>query len=279
MAPSRHPLQEGNFDPLAMLRQVRGDGSDTRAIRLRMLWLRQREPSAQISTEMVRLEERVVVMGASVTLPDGAEGTGHAAAGIENDTDLAATIEATELRAIGKALDALGYVVLDSHITEHEPERPRPEPAHDRPDEAPAPQEAARGEPPDHVRAIRSIRDREQRQATPASEPGPDAPDTEPRPMRREPAPQPSRPAPTNDDAEQITPRRIDEPSQQASDDSSEPALEDVSWTAFWNWARETYQLRSRVQLEELLGQPVGNKAPGELRRLLIEHYAGADGG
>lgn len=276
MAPPKHPLQEGSFDPLAMLRQVRDDGSDIRAIRLRMLWLRQREPDARLTTDLVRLDERVVVMSASVALPGGAEGAGHAAAGIEPDADLASLIEATELRAIGRALDAIGYVVVEQHPAEEPRERERPQPEPERPAEPAAQQEGPRSEPPDHVRAIRSIRDREQRQqAPPTTEPRTEAPETEPRPIRREPPASPQRPAQTPTTPERSGPRRIETPPA----DDGEPPLEDVSWTAFWNWARETYQMRSRVQLEELLGQPVGNKSPGELRRLLIAHFEAENGG
>ena len=62
MTPTDHPLQDGSFDPLALLRRSRGD-DDLRDIKLRLLWLRQREPDARVTTEVVSLDERAVVMG------------------------------------------------------------------------------------------------------------------------------------------------------------------------------------------------------------------------
>ena len=271
MASSTHPLQEGPFDPLAMLQRSRIDGGDVRGIKLRMLWLRQREPAARVTTELVTLDDRVVVLAASVTLPDGGEGAGHAASRIDEATDLAATIETTELRAIGRALDILGYVVIEQP-GEEEP-TPAPARAQASPkaeEEAPAPQqERPRSQPPEHVQAIRAMRQREQRAAA-APAPEPETEDTDS--ANPEPPAPVDRPAPPQPAPERSQPQRVQEAASPPSDDS-EPELEDVSWTAFWGWARSTYQLGSRVQLEELLGQPVGNKPPGELRRLLIAHF------
>ena len=278
MASSTHPLQEGSFDPLETLRRSGADASDPRGVRLRMLWLRKREPSASITTALVTLDERVVVLSAAVRLPDGGEGSGHAATRIDDATDLAEAIETAELRAIGKALDALGYVVVDRGSTSDkraEPERVPAQPALDAAEPA-QPRESVRPvadsqpegsnrQPPEHVRALRAIREREQRA------PQQPAQDIPPIGSTNQPESDPEVPSPAP--TERTRPRPIRPATPAPTDDDGEPALEDVSWTAFWEWARETYQLRSRVQLEEVLGQPVGNKPPGELRRLLIAHF------
>ncbi len=279
MTPPTHPLQDGNFDPLAMLRRARGDGSDVRSIKLRMLWLRQRIPEARVTTTLVTLDERVVVMAAAITLPDGGEGAGHAANRVTDDDDLAELIERTELRAIGRALDILGYVVIDQEGPSAAPDRPDPAPvvreptplARERPQPDPEWEDAPPGQssPPGHVQAIRALREREGRgkPEESASEPVRDG-----QRDRQQPANRPATSTP------RITPRQEKRPaSSDPETERGEPKLEDVSWTAFWEWARATYQLTSRVQLEEMLGQSIGQKSPGEVRSLLLTHNSGSE--
>ena len=270
MASSTHPLQEGSFDPLALLRGSRGDGSELRDIKLRMLWLRQRVPEAQVETELVTLDERVVVMAAAISLPDGARGSGHAVAMLSDSDDVAEAIETTELRAIGRALDILGYVITEesSAAAATAPDRPSP---------APPSQRETQGsrQPPEHVRAIRSMREREQQQAPAPSLPDIDDLGDEPEEALPEaPAPEPPFPVSTAPERPREQPATTPRPAPHApADDDEEPPLEDVSWTAFWNWARAAYQLRSRNQVEDLLGQPIDKEVPGTVRRLLIAHF------
>jgi len=284
VASTNHPLQEGSFDPLETIRRLGVDASAPQGIKLRVLWLRTREPAARLTTTLVSMDERVVVMSATIALPDGGEGSGHAAARIADTDDLATTIEATEIRAIGKALDNLGYVVVDQGRSPEGRRRQEPAgspstsdtptPVRSRdpapPTQDPQPESPGR-QPPEHVRALRAIRDREQRspQQTPPATPQDAMTDQSEHGPERPAAPPVERPRP----------RPIRAATPVPTDDDTDPALEDVSWTAFWEWARETYQLRSRVQLEEVLGQPVGNKPPGELRRLLLAHFDGGDPG
>ncbi|HEV2128216.1 MAG TPA: hypothetical protein VGR22_06330 [Thermomicrobiales bacterium] len=268
MTPPTHPLQEGGFDPLAMLRRAPNDGDDIPSIKLRMLWLRQRVPEARVETSVVTLDDNVVVMAATIALPDGGEGSGHAAVRRIEGDDIAALIETTELRAIGRALDIIGYVVVDQQGGQIAPERAEREPVdreptpitRERPDRAgqeepsrpePASEDQPQGPatPPGHVQAIRSLRDRGTRDTAP---------------QRPEPIPAPRQDRPTQRPEQQQSPSVSD----------AEPELEDVSWTAFWNWARGSYQLSSRVQLEELLGQSIGPKTPGQVRQLLLEHFS-----
>lgn len=270
MAPSTHPLQEGSFDPLALLKRSRGDGSALRDIKLRTLWLRQRVPEAQVETELVTLDERVVVIAAAISLPDGAKGSGHAVAMLNDAEDVAEAIETTELRAIGRALDILGYVITEESSTATAAAPDRPSPAQPSRQETPGSRQ-----PPEHVRAIRSMREREQQQAPAPSLPDIDEIDDETEETLPEaPAPEPPLPVSTAParprEQPAVTPRPAPQP---AADNDDEPPLEDVSWTAFWNWARATYQLRSRNQVEDLLGQPIDKEVPGTVRRLLIAHF------
>jgi hypothetical protein len=286
VTPSTHPLQEGSFDPLAMLRRARGDGSDVRSIKLRMLWLRQRVPEARVTTTLVTQDARVVVMAASIALPDGGEGAGHAAALITGDDDLAELIERTELRAIGRALDILGYVVIDQADPSPPLDRPEPAPTartptpltrerseRSVPDEQPQPESEredappSQGNPPGHVQAIRTLRDREGRGKPQQSPPGPVQDDQR---ERQQPTSRPVTSPPRTNAREERRRAGAD-----SSREGGEPKLEDVSWTAFWEWARATYQLTSRVQLEELLGQSIGQKSPGDVRNLLLSHDPG----
>jgi len=227
---------------------------------LRMLWLRQRIPDTKVETTLVSINDRVVVMSATISVPGGGQGSGHVAVMLDGDTGIAQAIETAETRAIGRALDVLGYIVTESGSSGPQDRAPSPAPTPS-PASRPTPidREERRSEPPEHVRAIRAMRDRDQR-------------------------PDPSNPDANGDAAGETTPE-IDAPPDQPPtppastvsvppDDEGDPELEDVSWTAFWGWARATYQLSSKGQLEDLLGQPVGNKTPGTLRQMLNAHYS-----
>ena len=54
-------------------------------------------------------------------------------------------------------------------------------------------------------------------------------------------------------------------PTAIAADDGPEP--EDISWTAFWTWARAN-GFANREALETAIGQPIDRLMPGELRKL-----------
>lgn len=287
MTSSPHPLQDGSLDPLALLRRSRGD-NDLRDTKLRLLWLRQREPEARVRTRLVSLDERGVVMSARIVLPNGGGTSAHAASTLEAG-EIDRIVVETEMRAIAGALDALGYIVLDSAgstETAAADMAPTPEPA-------PAPAEPRR-QPPGHVQAIRSLRDREH----PAPMAGPEDPrpatesedrpqPVEPTPSRspqRGPAPVDRHPSPTETAPVDLSERRRAAPPElapppiPAMDEDADPELEDISWTAFWTWAREAYQIGSRGQVEKLLGMPVDRESPGQLRQMLIAHFEGRSG-
>ncbi len=228
---------------------------------LRMLWLRQRVPDARVETSLVSIDDRAAVMSAMISLPDGGQGSGHSAALIDSETNLADAVEAAETQAIGRALDVLGYVVTESSsdATAQPPTPPPP----------PASREDRRSEPPGHVQALRQMKNRDRPHQTHSP---PESAPVAPNPEMQEAAAEPH--ASTTQPAHEPAPSTPVPPGRPTADDPDEPELEDISWTAFWDWARATYQLKSRGQLEELLGLSVGNKNPGQLRQLLIDHFS-----
>lgn len=95
-------------------------------VKERLLWLRSEHPDAAITTELLsdqdfliefyddkHDQDRVVntrraVFRARVTLPNGAQGSGH---GSETLQDFGDYLEKAETKAIGRALNSLGYSV------------------------------------------------------------------------------------------------------------------------------------------------------------------------
>lgn len=97
------------FDPAAALvaAATAEDGSVEEIVLLRLLVLRRAHPDAIVRTHLERVEDGQVVLRAEVTLPTGASASAYATAG-----GGVASIERTEQRALGRALDALGEAVL-----------------------------------------------------------------------------------------------------------------------------------------------------------------------
>jgi ribosomal protein S11 len=65
-------------------------------------------------------------------------------------------------------------------------------------------------------------------------------------------------------------PERADAtPDEPAKDQSSgdDPEPEDISWTAFWTWARAN-GFANRDALEEAIGQTINQLTPGQIRKL-----------
>jgi len=99
-----------NFDPSPYFRQLRGRGGsgpqDYLDVKWRLLWLRREHPDAHIVTEHVRIDETSAIFKATVDLPSGGRATGY---GSETAGDFGDFIEKAETKAIGRALNALGY--------------------------------------------------------------------------------------------------------------------------------------------------------------------------
>src|SRR5215203_4156621 len=98
------------FDPTPYLRQLhvhgRGGGADYLDVKWRLLWLRKEHPDAEIMTELVQHDPQMAIFKATVTVPSGGKATGY---GSETASDFPDFIEKAETKAIGRALNALGY--------------------------------------------------------------------------------------------------------------------------------------------------------------------------
>lgn len=107
-----HVLREdsassGGFDPTPYIRQLRGrGGGEYLDVKWRLLWLRKEHPDAQITTELVEHDGQMAIFKATVTVPSGGKATGY---GSETASDFPDFIEKAETKAIGRALNALGY--------------------------------------------------------------------------------------------------------------------------------------------------------------------------
>lgn len=102
------PARQGSgFDPTPYMRQLRGrGGGDYLDVKWRLLWLRKEHPDAEIVTELVQHDPVMAIFKATVTLPTGGKATGY---GSETASDFPDFIEKAETKAIGRALNALGY--------------------------------------------------------------------------------------------------------------------------------------------------------------------------
>jgi hypothetical protein len=97
----------GGFDPTPYIRQLRGrGGGEYLDVKWRLLWLRKEHPDAQIITELVEHDGQMAIFKATVTVPSGGKATGY---GSETASDFPDFIEKAETKAIGRALNALGY--------------------------------------------------------------------------------------------------------------------------------------------------------------------------
>jgi hypothetical protein len=162
------PARQGGFDPTPYLRQLRGrgGGGEYLDVKWRLLWLRKEHPDAEIVTELVQHDPQMAIFKATVTLPTGGKATGY---GSETASDFPDFIEKAETKAIGRALNALGYgAQFGERGDEPASERPASPPAQ-RP--VPLPRREQRAEP----RAVRPTA-----QAAPAVDtPSPAASDPE----------------------------------------------------------------------------------------------------
>lgn len=230
--PSR---QRGDFDPTPYLRQLRGrGGGEYLDVKWRLLWLRKEHPDATIVTDLVQHDPQMAIFKATVTLPTGGMATGY---GSETASDFPDFIEKAETKAIGRALNALGYGAQFG----------------DRADEPTPMREAMRPAPPVEPLARPTPLPRQRREAPPPAA----QTQQEERPARQE--ERPARSAPS-----EPSPPASASPSPAASD----PELVDYSWSAFWPWARDR-GLNGPREIEMLIGQAVAGLSPRELRELI----------
>ncbi|CAN5731229.1 hypothetical protein BH23CHL5_BH23CHL5_25760 [soil metagenome] len=136
------------FDPSPYVHQIRSRGgasSDYLDVKHRLLWLRHDHPDAEIVTELVRLDDQSAIFKATVSIPSGGRASGH---GSETAADFSDFIEKAETKALGRALNALGYGAQfaeaeprgsKSHVPSHrgsEPEHVQQPPLQERPSSA-----------------------------------------------------------------------------------------------------------------------------------------------
>jgi hypothetical protein len=228
----------GSFDPTPYMRQLRGRGgsSDYLDVKWRLLWLRREHPDAEIVTDLVRFEPTLAIFKATVTLPTGGRASGY---GSETATDFGDFIEKAETKAIGRALNALGYGAQFTEPGDDEPAADRQSASAPRRDAAPEPAPAP-------------VAARTRAAAAAAAE-------------RR------SEPIEIGDvraraaSSAQTAPAHADAP---AGDD--EPDLTSYSWSAFWPWARGL-GLRDKRAVEQAIGRSMDRLNPAEVRELIVQ--------
>lgn len=260
-ARTAHDLREDGgpraFDPTPYVRQLRGRGGaqDYLDVKFRLLWLRREHPNAEIVTEHIRIDDDIAIFRAMVTIPGGGKATGH---GSETAKDFPDYIEKAETKALGRALNALGY---GAQFAEGEelPSAAAPSPARQpvaEPVEPVSPPPVS--EPPASVSAPAPERLRERQSAAP----GRSAPAASARTGERR---VPANPTPFPAQPRRESPVQGSEP---------EPPLEDYSWTAFWRWAREQ-GFDKKAAIEEFLGRSIQSLSPAEVRQLIITKRSG----
>jgi hypothetical protein len=231
-----------SFDPRPHLRRVQTQGqeADYLDVKWRLAWLRAEHPDARITTDLATLNEALAIFRATIEIPSGGSATGY---GSEMKTDFPDYIEKAETRAVGRALAALGYGTQFAL----ELDRGNPVLDLDLPSSGPA-------EPSDRHQGRSPLR------LAPRPEP---EPESEPEVERKaEPSPVPARPASKGSSATAPEP-------QPRSDEGYNPA--NFSWNEFWHWARGL-GYSSKSQLEGLLGHPLGEMTPREVRAELLAY-------
>lgn len=250
------PARGGSgFDPTPYLRQLRGrGGGDYLDVKWRLLWLRKEHPDAELITEMVEHDQQMAIFKAMVTLPTGGKATGY---GSETANDFPDFIEKAETKAIGRALNALGFGAQFGERGDEPTTTPPGRPVQERPSSRPV------SVPPAPVPLNRG-----QQASRPAARPdapvagGAKEPDQAPAQMRERPA----RPA------SEVAPASTPTPAKAAATPAvpvADPDLAEYSWSAFWPWARER-GLNGPKEIEAVIGQPVAGLSPAELRALIL---------
>lgn len=261
-----HAIQEEGegrtgFDPTRYMRQLRGRGGSQEYldVKWRLLWLRREHPDAQIITEHVTIGDSSAIFKATVSVPSGGRATGY---GSETAGDFGDFIEKAETKAIGRALNALGYGAQFAEGDEVgvPPIPTRPTPANRPGGPAKAPDAA-----PIQMNTVSTS------VAVPSGPPPSDeeAPRELTRPAQAETEPEPAEPP---SDQEQQPEQGAE--AQTEPEPEPEPEMADYSHSAFWDWARPRgYQTREEV--EQAIGRSMKGQTPKEVRRMLID--AGAE--
>lgn len=254
------------FDPRPHLRQLE-NGSQYLDVKWRLHWLRTEHPDARIETELVALEEDSAVCKATIALADGGGSSAH---GSSSGGSGMSHVEQAESRAIGRALNALGYGAefADEDLLQMRgTDRPvsivrQPAPSVEQQERPARPEQPAPPVQLQQPERVRPVRD---------DVPAGNAPLREPREIHEQPAPQaaPAAPvaetAPSTSTAPPAMSRGSDLREQVSQEPTAETAREDVSWTRFWEWARRS-GYKDANHLKELLGIEVSGLTPREVR-------------
>lgn len=252
LTPESGERAASRFDPTPYMRQLRGrgGGGEYLDVKWRLLWLRREHPDAEIVTEHVRIEDSLAIFKATVTLPTGGKATGY---GSETAGDFGDFIEKAETKAIGRALNALGYGAQFSEREDEAELAPPPRPA------TPArPRPAAPAAPIDFA-ANRG-------RGTTGAETGSDAESS-----ARRGGPGPATPAePQLRETESAVAPAARRRAGQAGAAEADAEMADYSWTAFWPWAR-SLGLNGPKPVETLIGRPTAGLTPAELRNLILQ--------
>ncbi len=265
--PAAHAIQEqgevrSGFDPTPYMRQLRGRGGsrDYLDVKWRLLWLRREHPDAQIVTEHVKIDDTSAIFKATVSVPSGGRATGY---GSETAGDFGDFIEKAETKAIGRALNALGY---GAQFAEGDEEGVPPAPT--RPLPAPANRPGRPAKTPDSTPI--QMNTVSMPVAVPAGPPPPTEP--APRELTRSTAPEIEPEQPEQEQEQEQEHESPEPPSGQdgETDPEPEPEMADYSHSAFWDWARPRgYQTRDDV--ERAIGRSMKGQTPKEVRRMLID--------
>jgi hypothetical protein len=223
-----------SFDPRPHLRriQARGQEADYLDIKWRLAWLRAERPDARITTDLVTLRDTIAIFRAVVDLPGGGSATGY---GSETRMDFPDFVEKAETKAIGRALAVLGYGT--QFALELDLERA----------------EAGEGDGPDASEPAGRPRGGASLRLAPSPEPDP-----EPEPVQQQ-----------ETEPEQAPGKDADTGTREPQPQAEEFSPADVSWNDFWYWARGL-GYSSKSQLEGVLGQPLADMTPREVRAKLI---------
>lgn len=92
------------FDPAKHLTRV--SGNDYLEVKFRLVWLRDRDPDAELETMLIEHREGWALFKAVVRLSTGGMATGYAHG---KESDFKDYLERAETRAIGRALAACGF--------------------------------------------------------------------------------------------------------------------------------------------------------------------------
>jgi hypothetical protein len=273
-----------SFDPTPYLRQLRGRGGsqDYLDVKWRLLWLRREHPDAEILTEHVQIDQTAAIFKATVTLPSGGKATGY---GSETAGDFGDFIEKAETKAIGRALNALGYgaqfgersgdeePVVSPRSSSGAPVRTAPSPSVSDPISAPRTDDPSSSD----IQPVPAIPPATQEAGAATSTPPIDIAAGRDRGGARAASPM----AASVDAASEARPastagQDARTPAGDAGGDGTDPDLADYSWSAFWPWARGQ-GLNGPKAVEALISRPTAGLTPSELRQLIVQ--ARGDGG